>query len=74
MSYKLISNGHDGKDVLLKDVQKQIWISKQKDIFWDTYDQNKIVNYPADEFSADIRKLLSNSEVRTKNGLKIHLS
>jgi len=58
-AYLKASNGKFNQEVLLKDVQINLWKDSQSELFWKTLDKNKFKEYPTDEFSVDISKLIS---------------
>ena len=59
-AYLIVSKDKTGKEVLLEEVQAQLWLKMQmqNDSFRKCFSQEKIQDYPTDEFSVDLKKLL----------------
>jgi len=72
-AYLVVSKGHLGKEVPLRDVQTRLWLKSQNDSFWKSFDKDRLNNYPTDEFSVDLSKLLS-SKLQILNDIQYMLS
>lgn len=57
-AYSVVSKGNLDKEVLLRDVQTQLWLRSQSEAFWKSFDKERMNDYPTDEFSADLSRLL----------------
>ncbi len=59
-AYLIVSKDKTDKEVLLEEVQAQLWLKMQtqNDSFRKSFDKDKIKDYPTDEFSVDLNKLL----------------
>lgn len=58
-AYKRVSKGRLNEEVPLRDVQTQLWINRQPEMFWKSFAMDKLKDYPTDEFSVDISKLIN---------------
>jgi len=74
VAYKRTSTDNIYKEVILNDVQKELWIKKQKESFWLTYDKSIMIDYPTDEFSVDLNNLIKNKDLYTRDGHRFSLS
>jgi len=57
-SYLKVSKGSYDKEIPLRDIQIKLWLKNQNDSFWKSFDKDRLNNYPTDEFSVDLSKLL----------------
>lgn len=57
-AYLKVTKGKFNEEVSLKEVQTNIWVSRQGELFWKSFDKDKIKDYPTDEFSVDLSKLI----------------
>ncbi len=74
VAYKKASGDKIDKDVLLNDIQKELWMKRQKEAFWLTYDKSKMIDYPTDAFSVDLYELIKNKALCTRDGYRFSLS
>jgi len=72
-AYLVVSKGLLDKEVPLRDVQTQLWLKSQSDSFWKSFNNDRLNNYPTDEFSVDLNKLLR-SKYQISNDLDYILS
>jgi hypothetical protein len=72
-AYAVLSRNSFGKEVMLRDVQTQVWMNTQRDSFWKSFDKEKMNEYPTDEFSVDLSKLVSTKDV-IQTDITYHLS
>jgi hypothetical protein len=73
-AYVEVSQNKTEIEVLLREVQKRIWTARQKESFWMTFDKDRLVEYPTDEFSVDLSMLLKNKDLTTTEGYRFMLS
>lgn len=69
-----VSKNKPDETVRIRDVQKAMWTARQKESFWMTFNNEKLLDYPTDEFSADLSKLITNKDIQTKSGFRLMLS
>ena len=69
-AYRKITKDRNDIEVPLRDVQREVWIARQKDSFWLTFDNDKLLDYQTDEFSVDISMLIKNKGVCTHDGFQ----
>ena len=72
-AYTAVSKGNFDKEVPLKDVQTRLWLKSQNESFWKSFDKDRLNNYPTDEFSVDLSKLLS-SKPQISNDIEYLIS
>lgn len=74
IAHTKVSNNKPSETVLLRAVQRAMWIAKQKELFWMTFNNEKLSDYPTDEFSVDLGKLIADKDIETKAGYRLMLS
>ena len=69
-AYTSVSKGRWDEEIPLKKVQSEIWMRKQTGSFWKSFDKEDLRDYPTDEFSVDLSRLIS-SKPKEANELDV---